>query len=329
MASPGNLRCPYCLREHPLEARECETLGVAIPRSYATELRRGAKTTNMLTIGYSGHGKTCYLASLIYSLYHGEPIKRWDGFSYLGLNDATLDMVQEQYVSKLALGKLPDATREFAPYTLILQLNDIPLATRVGPMTLKYAPRELILNMYDAMGEVFEQQQTISDNIQILAEIENLVLLFDLARVRRDALTSGKGPEQQLHNLLSRVLSAISELDQVGRKGIVVCFTKSDEFWNKPDYGPLAVKPTMPLAGAPMMGEYIRELDRRSKEIGDWVRAEYPSVYNALVRYFSPVRFTCVSALGTAPGDDRTVAGMRPSGIVDPLLSLLRIEGLL
>ena len=331
MPSAIQIRCPFCLNQHPVsDSLKCPETGRLIPPRYMKDVAKGVRIANMLTIGFSGHGKTCYLAALIYSLRYGEPIRNWPGFSFLGLDDDTLDIVLDQYVRQLILGVLPEATREFVPYTLILRLSRMPLATKAGSLTVSYSPKDLVLNLYDARGEAFQHKETIARDIALLGQLNNLVLLFDLSRVRTEAATTGKGPEEQLHDLLSRVLAAVDELGQDRKKGVVICFTKADELWGNDDYGPLSIRPTMHLQAASGMTKYVSYLDARSDSIAEWVLERYPSVYYLLHEYFKPVRFASVSALGTSPGSDgRTVDSVVPSGIMDPLLSLLRMDGLL
>lgn len=326
--------CPYCLEEHPAKVKECPSTMRAIPNRYLTAVQGGVPVVNMLTIGYMGHGKTCYLASFMNALFVGDPAHRWDSFSFNGLNQATLDRVQDEYVSKLQLGELPPATRVVMD-SLILLMNDVPQAAlKVGPLVAGYTTRPLLLNLIDVPGETFNRQETISHDISLLSRLNNLVLLVDLAKIRAEAGSSGKTPVAVLHGLANTLLNVIDELGQSGRMGVVVCFTKTDQLWGNPDYGPLAEKPRLRLAGAKEMKEYVKELERRSTEIGQWVRELYPAFANELTQHFRPVKYGAVSATGVAPYEDSTglsqhVTSVQPSGIMDPLLLLLRMEGLL
>jgi hypothetical protein len=286
----------------------------------------------MLTIGYSGHGKTCYLASFMHALYYGDPVSRWPGFSFIGLNQATLDQVHNAYVNALQKGVLPERTKLFmdAGSFLTLEMHDVPLARKAGPIGVGYAPQRLVLNLYDIGGEIYEAQETIRTNISLISGLTNLVLLIDLEKIRADAQRTGAGPVQQMHNLLNTVLNSLDELGQRRRKGIVVCFTKADQFWGNADYGPLSEPARLPLAGSGGMRAYVGEMSRRSRAIGTWAQANYPQFHNSLRAYFKPVVFTTVSALGASPqgGDGgQTIEVLRPSGLMDPLLSLLRMDG--
>lgn len=320
------ITCPFCLKLHPASDSECPTTHAHIPRSYVRAMQERKCMASMLTIGYSGHGKTCYLASLLHSLYYGDPSRAWPGFSFIGLNQSTLDRVHDSYVSVLNQGVLPERTSEFVPDSLILQMSQVPIARKLGPLVIGHAPGELVLNLYDIGGEVYTMEQSISERISIIAELPNLVFLVDLLQIRREAEISGRGAVQQLHGLLNTVLNALDELGQVGRKGIIVCFTKADQLWGDPDFGPLAEQSKDHLPAAGEMKQYMAHLRTRSDLIGTWVQLSYPAFYNALVQYFKPVAFTTVSALGVEP-EDQTVAVVRPSGIIDPLLWTLKMEG--
>ena len=330
--SVGSYLCPYCLNLHSTDQFECPTEALAIPKAYIRAQQEGVRTASMLTIGYRGHGKTCYLASFMHSLYYGDPVDLWPGFSFIGLNQTTLDLVHTAYVNPLRMGVLPPRSNSFIRDCLILEMHDVPLARRAGPIVRGYAPQRLVLNLYDIGGEVYKAQETIQQNLPLISGLENLVLLIDLGTARADAEVTGAGPAQQMHNLLNTVLNAIDELDQRGQKGIVVTFTKADRLWGDVDYGPLAQPASVRPQGADGMRAYVGETRRRSQAIGEWVRAEYPQFFNLLKAYFKPLAFTTVSALGTTPqgGDDgKTVNVLRPSGLFDPLLSLLIMDGFL
>lgn len=324
----ANIRCPFCQQLHPQDLRECPATKAAIPRAYVRAQLDGVRTASMLTIGYGLHGKTCYLSSFMHALYYGDPSLRWPGFSFIGLNQETLDIVHRSYVGQLHAGVLPERTSNFVYNTLILSLQQVPLVRKVGPLRAGYTPQRLILNLYDIGGEVYEAAETIRSQLALLRELDNLVFLIDIKRIQQP--TEGEaagGPVERLHALVNTVLNALDELEQVGRKGIVVCFTKADTLWGDRDFGPLSQRSTLPLPDATGMSAYVADLDRRSAAIGAWVQAEFPQFFNSLQAYFKPVSFVAVSALGSSPGPDNALQVWRPAGIMDPLLTLLRMDG--
>lgn len=327
MSEQGSYVCPFCLQRHEAGVSLCPVKQKPVPERFKERCARGVPLASMLTVGYRGHGKTCYLSSLLHALYYGDPVAAWEGFSFIGLDQQTLDDIQDSYVSTLQRGVLPDSTRAMAPQGLVLELADIPLATaKVGPLVVSYAPKDLMLTLYDAPGEVFERQESIERDLPMLDGLRSLVFLIDLEQMQREAKERAIGPVQAMHRLANTMRLA-TESD--GTKGIIVVFNKADQYWGKPDYGPLSQRPPVALAGAKDMREYVAYLKGRSQEIGEWVRSVYAPFYNVLSAQFKPVMYASTSALGSRPAAEGTLEVLRPSGIMDPLLLTLLMDGLL
>ena len=104
---PVRVTCPHCLQSHDTSVRECPETGAEIPNRYIRNHLHGERVASMLTVGWSGHGKTCYLASFMHGCYYDLP-RAWPGFSLIGLNQATLDVVHDAYVNRIHGGDLPD-----------------------------------------------------------------------------------------------------------------------------------------------------------------------------------------------------------------------------
>jgi hypothetical protein len=328
VSDQGRYLCPFCLKPHDVGVTLCPTAQIRVPERYIELASTGTPVASMLTVGYKDHGKTCYLSSLLHALYYGDPIVAWEGFSSIGLDQVTLDGIHDTYVSTLEQGRLPDSTRAMAPQGLVLEWTNVPLAAaKVGPLAVFYAPKTLMLTLYDAPGETFERRDSMDRDLRMLPGLKNLVFLIDLEQMRREANDKGIEPVQNMHRLANTILLATQ--GSAGKKGIVVVFNKADQYWGNPDYGPLSRRPSLALPGAKGMREYTDYLKNRSKEIEAWVHAEYLPFYNQLAAHFKPVRYASTSALGGRPVGQRSVEVLRPSGIMDPLLHTLMMDGLL
>lgn len=337
MDRPGVARfqCPHCLGMHPVQAtKECPTEHLPIPADYILDQSRNNPVLNMLTIGYQNHGKTCYLASLINSFYQLCRIWQPDGFSFRGLDEATLAKVWKTYVAPLQSGNLPPGTRDF-PH-MMLELTGIPYVQVRDGLRLP-GPRRMLLNILDVPGETFTDQAVIQGKLASLTRLRNIVLLVDLSAVQADSGGFSGEEDRRIHELVSRLTNALGELDAVaGRtsRGIVVCFTKADTLWGKPDFGPLAERRPSGLPAAGGLAVYVQKVGARSRDIGVWASKRYPVTTALLSGQFSAVTFASSSATGTQPSRNesdgtQSVGAVNPEGVLDPLLCLMKMEGLL
>ena len=118
--------CPFCMEKHSDSVEECVRKKVRVPSVYIDDIKDGVPVMFVFTIGYSGHGKTCFLSSFFHTLYHGSIALQWPGFSFLGLNQQTLTTIRNEYVNILDSGRLPAKTAIMFPTPLILKFQQIP-----------------------------------------------------------------------------------------------------------------------------------------------------------------------------------------------------------
>lgn len=326
--------CPFCMQYHPHSMQECPGKRVKIPSVYLEDVRRGVPVVVMLTIGYSGHGKTCFLSSLFHTLYHGRIAETWPGFSFIGLTMETLNRIHTEYVNILDHGHLPPKTPIMFPTPLILKFQQMPLKTRrFYPryiQRLKMAPQELITIFYDIGGGTFEVDEKIRQNVPILREISTLIFLISLPRLIQEA-QGGVRVVQQMHKLLNTIVIAIGALGLKKKKSIVLCFTMGDEMWEGDDhrYGQLGIPMHHEIPTQADFCDYFGRFHVDSDIICQHIREDYTPFYNALTNNFRSVLFTAISSLGSHPTDEGMIAHLAPANIFDPLFSLLKLEGYL
>jgi hypothetical protein len=301
---------------------------------YIEDSKRGVPIVVMLTIGYSGHGKTCFLSSFFHTLYRGKVSDIWPGFSFIGLTMETLNRIHNEYVNILDHGRLPPKTPIMFPTPLILKFQQMPLKVKsffkkfFQGITVEQG--ELICIFYDIGGGTFDVDEKIRHNIPVLVEIDTLVFLISLPRLISDTQT-GMSVVQQLHKLLNTIVLVIGKIGQQKKKDLVICFTMGDEMWNSNDnrYGQLAIPIHHPLSGPDQVSEYFAALQEDSDIICQHIQETYPPFYNALENNFRSVRFTTISALGSHPTKEGKIEQLTPTNIFDPFLSLLQFEGYL
>ena len=152
--------CPFCMKYHHYSKIQCPEKKIRIPSVYLEDSKRGVPIVVMLTIGYSGHGKTCFLSSFFHTLYRGKISEKWPGFSFIGLTMETLNRIHSEYVNILDHGRLPPKTPIMFPTPLILKFQQIPL--KVKSFFKKYfqgvtmEQGELICGIAVNIGYVFQ-----------------------------------------------------------------------------------------------------------------------------------------------------------------------------
>lgn len=314
--------CPFCLTEHAgSECKKEEGTTNKIPKTYINAALKGVPIYPIAVIGYRGCGKTTYLSSLIYALYHKLP-QEW--ISILALNQQTIKKIETDYIPVLRRGNFPPPTTKFFEEPLILKLT-IP----EKKINIIRAKREIILIIYDTMGETYDSVDTIKNKFPLISLIPNLVILVDLFSICTEATEISA--DMKLHSLVNRLTLALDELSApTKKKNLIVCFTKTDKFWDleeaEEDFGPLAYKPLEPKSD---LKRYCKEeLYRTSEDIQRFIKKNYNNFFKALDENYGGYCFIASSNIGCKPNENINTfsGGYNPLGVVDPILWLLTIK---
>lgn len=308
--------CPICLGDHRFRfARDaaasqapyrCEELGDAVPPKYVREYRQ-APPIVLSAIGFRGHGKTVYFASLLHSLERLAALGTWPGFYTMSLDDESVRTVREN-VALLEGGRLPYSTPKNFPRPTLLRLERTPLV-----------PRATLL-CYDAAGEVFAEAREIGRYARFVRRAGTAMLLVSLADLAN--------PAREMHELLNTYVLGLAHLGAAAREqNLLVVFTKADEQRDL-----LAERPALAeylrggtLDGLGDMRAYLAGLQRVSDELlamtGESLGAR--SFLSLADSHFRAVRFSIVSSLGSRPEGGAMAVGVTPRRVLDPLLWLL------
>lgn len=323
--------CPYCMGTHVDGRRICENnkekKSHQIPLSYLEACKKKRPIIFLMTIGYSGHGKTCYLSSLLHSLYDDLYTRSWSSFSFLGLTQDTLKNIHDTYISPLSRGDLPPRTQDYFESPLIVSFQNIPI--RIGKAkrlldsfsqdSLSVNDEELITVFYDIGGEVYDVRNQIDVCIPVLKKMNPLLFLIDLPGLIEEEQQGGTEVHENMHTLINNIQLALTEAGQGKRKDIVICFTKADRMWGKKEaFGPLSEEPPNEIPTQAEMAAYLGELRAFSKRIEEFVSGHYPAFYNIVRNNFRKYGFTTVSALGSNPKDDK-IPALEPNRVFDPM----------
>lgn len=305
--------CPFCLSNGIKlgagagpERYRCPKCSELIPPRYVTE--SGRSTPVMISVvGFRGHGKTVYCASLFHLLRHGGLGQVWPGFFTVALNEESLDIVTAN-AEMLERGALPPSTVKNFPRPTILQIHGVP----------GYPPRTLLF--YDTGGEVFERAAQMVRYAGFVARARAVVFLFSI----RDE----EHPGLELHRLLNTYMIGLSEIGGTPkRQKLVVVFTQADRWLplleRYPDLHQYLVAgsvttsnngaPTQP--GLEHMSQRIRQFALETLNAHDFV--------HAAESFFRGAVYCAVSALGTAPRGGRIQTRITPKRVLDPLFWLL------
>lgn len=338
-----NILCPFCMHEHDESVKFCPNKkhpetgqDLEIPPGYISYVKAGIPVIPMLTIGYRGHGKTCFLSSVFWELRHGNISNQWDSFLSRGLNHETLIRIRKHYIDVLASLKVPERTDEMFTVPLIMRFANIPIEIKSVVGQRQTAHKEFILIFYDIGGEAFNQDTTIAERLPILEKIHTLLFVISLPLLVDQAEEDGSSEIEQMHTLLETIYNALDRFGQRRRKNIVVCFTMADKMWSDPErYGPLAAKSSQAIPSEQEIPAYFVTLQKHSQQIKQHVKEKYAPFHNLLKDFFNNIHFTSLSALGSQPvkytaedgtEKERISHGLAPSHVLDPLLLMLQLE---
>lgn len=308
--------CPFCMEFHDYKITVCPKKNNEVPPSYITDVRRRVPVVFLYTIGYSGHGKTCYLSSLFWTLRHGAINKKWPGFSIIGLNQNTLNDFNDKYVKPLVQSKVPPKTAVAFPTPLILKFQQIPMTGFWG------RPRsgEMIFVFYDIGGETFQVDKIIKENLPILKRTKTLVFLVNLPKL----VENDESITDTLQDLTNTIYLSVE--GQTKQKNTLICFTRADCMWGKEDiYGPLSEKLNHSIPSIEEIPEHFDRMRKFSNSICRHVADNYGNFYNMLNNNFNLIRMTSLSSLGCEPKNGE-IPKLAPSHIFDPILWTLRLE---
>lgn len=315
--------CPFCLTDLKSRTNECASCQRQLPTEYVTYhsglLARFNQPAIVSVIGFRGHGKTVYLASLYYALQNLMP-RTWAAFFRQGLTMETLKVLH-QNLSMLKRGELPDSTLLVFPEPNIDRLNKIP---RFGNRTLL---------VYDPPGEAFDL--TEDDSLQRFAGFVKyskcalfLVSLNDMMKEFEGNVDLQEAVADEMYRLLERYNVGMTRMGAPhGVQHLIVVYTKADCLLN--DFGlPDSIKTYLEDPEVETLRDvqaYLQVMRRNSTLLKDFTSQELNAVafLNNAKENFKSVEFCAVSALGAEPKDERLTERIAPRRVMDPLLWVL------
>jgi len=291
-------------------------------------------------VGFSGHGKTVFLASLFNMLERMASIL--PRFSTLALDEESLDIVNQNR-EMLSQGELPESTPKNFPRPTIVRAGIVP----------KYGRRHLLF--YDASGEAFERPTEMVQYASFVKHSETVMFLVSLKDLEE--------PKTEMHNLLQVYIQGIRKLGGYPQKQhLLVVYTKADELRERfapensleeedriPSQGENETAGILPrrLKKRPMkwdwgdiweylvsdnleetanLRKYLSQMKYISKRLREFTAREL-DVHNFLnlsEASFKSLEFSIISSLGAKPVGSQLQVSAIPRRVIDPLLWMIQ-----
>ena len=310
--------CPFCLAQvkqftknantgYTCPVPECKE---SVPALYVEGYPQYPPVV-LSSVGFRGHGKTVYLATLFHVLAHHELLRHWQYFYKTASGDYSLEIL-EANSKMLKEGKLPNSTPQNFPKPTLIQVKGIP----TGKATLL---------CYDAAGESFEKATRMVTYAKFLTRSTTVLFLLSIPDLERE----GADVAQEMEKLLTVYRNGIAQLGgKTQLQRLVVVYTKADQwtalfhdrYSGLQDY--LQAGTFDGLADYPT---YKKSLFATSEQLrtltAEHLKAQ--AFLNNANDNFDGVRFCVVSALGASPKDQQLQTSIAPRRVLDPLLWVL------
>ena len=304
--------CPYCLNDvvsfekivDPIRSAIAYTCPKCpndnlneIPLKYVTADEQIPKVLFSL-IGKTGHGKTCFLSSLLHNLDNASA--RWPDFTYQALDEIEFSRVRAT-LERIGRGDLPTGTSTTErPRPLLLELQSVPL---VGACHLL---------LYDVGGAVFDQVSRVHDIAPFVVRSSAVIWLLSLSDL--DA-------RFDLDEFLAVYLNALKKLSSdPSKQTLILSLTKGDQLLNRQDL-PESVRNALLIEIEPSKEGWSQMLSL-SSDIESWLETScgFANFVRQVRREFRHVRYCVNSALGSNPsGGNQMEWSVQPRGVLLPL----------
>ncbi len=304
--------CPYCLRDITNTA-QCphKNCNQEIPPLYRDGYSRWRPPVILSTVGFSGHGKTVYLAAMLHQL--GKRLPRvWSGFFRQGLDMEAINTVRDN-LALLEQGDLPESTRRNFPKPSLHRLVNMP----------KHNERQLMI--YDPPGEAFEADLSTEKYAHFVKNAKTVLFLISLAELE-------KPEDENMYRLLQTYILSMKRMKgNLQQQHLVVVFTKADmlqeRLRNYPEV--LAYLEQEDEKEIRDIKRYVQRMAKISQQLEQYLRVELQAdqflnmATDKKQKHFQSISFCAVSALGSAPSGGKLSEAMQPKRVIDPLLWVL------
>lgn len=205
------IKCPFCLKPHDFNtSMDCPDYDESIPLVYVRDYR-DVRPMWLVTVGFSKHGKTTYMAALTLMLKQISRVLPNEDVYYRPLDQETTDSIQ-QMQREAMLGELPPSNPVGVARPLLFNVYNLP----------KSGSRCLV--MYDVAGEVFNSLDELPQYVPSIRQVSTTWFLVSLD----DLHSNHEG--RSITDLFNAYLSGMERImaDLKGRN-LIVIYTKADK----------------------------------------------------------------------------------------------------
>ncbi|MEL6895856.1 MAG: hypothetical protein AAFP90_07130 [Planctomycetota bacterium] len=286
-----------------------------MPDSYAEHVKSYPPLW-ISAIGFSGHGKSTYLAALTMVL--DQLAVGISSFMTNYLDQQTLQTLQEIRARSIR-GEMVAPTQMARPTPLVLQVE--------GELEANEPPLRRTLSVYDTAGEHFKQLSRIADVVPALPHLDSTWFVFSVADFDTD---------EELSTIADLFQSYRAAIESAGKslanQQIVVVFTKCELIQDRLPSGVIDYLQDDPFVSIndpqyepPRNFSLSKYLDR-SAEISDQLHAFTGTIrggqafLNMAKRSGVRLRFAATTALGSSPDADNVLrTAAQRFRVLDPL----------
>jgi hypothetical protein len=305
--------CPFCLSQSSITRKVDEkglrywictnsTCQKHIPAEY---MNYPAVPKEVISaVGFRGHGKSVYFASLFKSMGRFENC--WPGFYTHPIEERSLDTVIKNAKS-LENGKLPDPTQANFLEPTIVRFTKIP---GLGDRFFIFC---------DTAGENFERASALVRNASFVRFSRTVTFFLSLQDLEYDG--------NNMRNLLSTYVQGLTELGGNPKdQHLLVILSKADELklrmarreatWHYLESGvPEELKNIA-------MGNYMGVIRKVSSHLKKFIREDLKA--SGFISFgedrFKSLEISIVSALGAKPVGNKLQVEINPKRIMDPIV---------
>lgn len=312
---PKTMICPFCLSDIPARSVKCSNPGCerTLPRLYTDDFLE-LPLSIVSAVGFSSHGKTVYLATLLHVL--DELSLHWSTYYRQALNESSIELIEANRKLLLRDGILPNSTPKNFPEPSIWRLANIP----------SLGDRRLL--MYDTAGENFHKVNPLIENAGYISHSPVVLFFVSVPLIVQDKID----PKGEIDKLLQFYILGMNELKANTRKQhLVVVYTWGDLMEDNLSEYPDVVKYLNKSELAPGwdMNNYLRQMSSISNQLKQFTyhTLKASNFYNMAHSNFASVEYCIVSSLGRPPSQGRLTIELSPRRVIDPLLWVIQKTG--
>jgi hypothetical protein len=279
----------------------------------------GPRRRTVATIGYPGHGKTLFLASMFWDSFFALADTFQEKRRPYAVRAVTEEAIRVFFGNAQSLHdlELPPPNPRGRPEAAVLEFRGVPHPR--GPRR-----RSILLTFYDIAGEVFRDAASTREYAPFITHADDLIFLFDPTRADFSALSAA-----QLVNLVYVVA------ERSPRKNLIIALSKMDALREQDEWVNLLADLWPDAPPTPEdLPRYLREMDHLSVRLREWWLDPARRADTMIHTLPRNTRFCAFSSLGHAPEHDpagrlRLTEKPRPFRVRDPLFWIFRAAGVM